>query len=269
MKSRRLGWAGLELEADGQTLVIDPLLDPGVFAQFLGPSPDRLIPPRSGAACAVLLTHLHRDHADIAAVRKALGSDGMVARPKRKPSESELDQLTTGEAEAALAESGLRTRECEPGASFQTGPFSVTSLFASDGLGSPQVSWLVEADGQRLLHAGDTLWHGAWWDFATLHGPIDVACLPANGVAVDYPLFQPAVSIPAVMGPEQAVEAARAMRAGVIVPIHYNQTFEHPDLYRPVPDAGTRLRRLAAQAELEAWFLEPGEWAEVRSSSRG
>ena len=72
----------------------------------------------------------------------------------------------------------------------------MTALFASDGFGSPQVSWLIEADGERVIHGGDTLWHGAWWDVALAHGPIDIACLPANGAAVSFPQWQPAASVP-------------------------------------------------------------------------
>src|SRR5438034_10949586 len=34
---RKLGWAGLEVEADGQRLVIDPLLTLGDLEQFVGP----------------------------------------------------------------------------------------------------------------------------------------------------------------------------------------------------------------------------------------
>ena len=105
-------------------------------------------------------------------------------------------------------------RECAAGDRFEIGPFSVVALFASDGLGAHQVSWLVEADDTRLLHAGDTLWHGAWWDFAVHHGPIDVACLPANGAVINYPGFQPAAEVGAVMGPDEAVGAARALAAG-------------------------------------------------------
>jgi L-ascorbate metabolism protein UlaG (beta-lactamase superfamily) len=151
-------------------------------------------------------------------------------------------------------------RSCLPGDVVEIAPFTITALPASDGLGSPQVSWLIKADSHSVLHAGDTLWHGGWWDVAPAHGPIDVACLPANGVEVNYPQWQPAVDVPAVMTPEQAVEAARALQARVLVPIHYNRTFEHPDYYRPARDAVERIQELAARHELEVWFLEPGEW---------
>lgn len=126
----------------------------------------------------------------------------------------------------------------------------MTATFASDGPGSPQVSWLIKADGQNVFHGGDTLWHGAWWDVALAHGPIDIACLPANGVEVNFPNLQPRVAVPAVMTPEQAVEAACALQARLMVPIHYNRTFEHPEHYRPVADARTQINGLAAKVSV-------------------
>lgn len=67
-----------------------------------------------------------------------------------------------------------------PGEHRTLGPFTVTATFASDGLGSPQVGWVIEAAGQRVFHGGDTLWHGHWWQIAETHGPIDLACLPGE-----------------------------------------------------------------------------------------
>jgi L-ascorbate metabolism protein UlaG (beta-lactamase superfamily) len=195
-------------------------------------------------------------------------SGGTVFRPARKRVESALDEFATGEAGTALAASGLQMRSCVAGDASEIGPFTVTALPASDGLGSPQVSWLVQADSQSVLHAGDTLWHGGWWDVAAAHGPIDVAVLPANGVEVDYPQWQPAVTVPAVMTPEQAVEAARALQAWNLVPIHYNRTFEHPDYYRPLADAGQRIEELAATRDLNVSFLEPGDRVDIELAPR-
>ena len=100
----------------------------------------------------------------------------------------------------------------------EVGPFTATALFASDGLGSPQVSWLLEADGRKVLHGGDTAWHGAWWNFVAAHGNVDVACLPGNGARVTYPGWEPAVEESAVMTPEQSVDAAHVLGAGTLVP---------------------------------------------------
>ena len=268
MRLRRLGWAGLELEAGGESVVVDHVLDPRIFSAFFEEPRDEFIAPEPGRAQAALLTHLHRDHADVAAIEQAVTSGGSVLRPARKRVESALDEFATGEAETALAASGLQVRSCVPADAFEIGPFTITTLPASDGLGSPQVSWLIRADSQSVLHAGDTLWHGGWWNVPAAHGPIDVAVLPANGVEVDYPQWQPAVTVPAVMTPEQAVEAARALQARSLVPIHFNRTFEHHNYYRPLADAGQRIEELAAAREISVRFLEPGDWVDVELPSR-
>jgi L-ascorbate metabolism protein UlaG (beta-lactamase superfamily) len=266
LRWRRLGWAGLEVEADGSSIIVDHLRDAGrILTPILTDDGDDLIAPEPRRATAALVTHLHRDHADFAAISEALAEDGIVLRPPRKRVETELDEVATGEAEAALAASALSTRVFEPGDSVRVGALSITALPASDGLGSPQVSWLIEADGSKLVHAGDTLWHGAWWDIAAAHGPVDIAFLPANGVAIEYPGWQPPVTVPAVMTPEQAVEAARALRAQTLVPIHFNRTFEHPKYYRPVADARRRAERLGAARGMEVRFAEPGKWSELGS----
>jgi L-ascorbate metabolism protein UlaG (beta-lactamase superfamily) len=263
VRLRRLGWAGLELETDGQSVVIDHVVDTGLLSAIFGDPRDELISPEPGRARAALLTHLHRDHADVAAIEAALAGDGIVLRPARKRAESPLDEAATGEAEAALAASRLRVYPCEPGDVFEIGPFAITALPASDGLGSPQVSWLVKADSQTVLHAGDTLWHGGWWDVVAGHGPVDLAFLPANGAEIAFPQWQPAATVPAVMTPEQAVDAARALQARSLVPIHYNRTFEHPDYYRPVADARERLEDLAGRRGIAIRFLEPGDWVDA------
>ena len=45
----------------------------------------------------------------------------------------------------------------------EIGPFTITAVPAVDGFGDPQVSWVIAAAGRRILHAGDTLFHGSWW----------------------------------------------------------------------------------------------------------
>src|SRR3954464_11311305 len=84
---RWLGLAGVEIEAAGESVVIDPLADVGaVFAPFgdavAGGAVPALVPPqRAGRAVAGLVTHLHRDHTDAAALAAALAPGAPVLRP--------------------------------------------------------------------------------------------------------------------------------------------------------------------------------------------
>ena len=109
----------------------------------------------------------------------------------------------------------------------------LTALPAVDGLGDPQVAWLVEADGLRVLHLGDTVFHGYWWRMAKRHGPFDVVFAPINGAVVDFPHLQPPSSMPAAMEPEQAALAGDLLGAGTVVPMHYDG-YEIDPWYLPV-----------------------------------
>jgi L-ascorbate metabolism protein UlaG (beta-lactamase superfamily) len=263
MNIRRLGWAGLELESDGTSLVIDHLLDPGSFSAFFHADCEPLVTPARHGAQAALVTHLHRDHTDVDAIQHALGEGAAVYRPRPSRRPTDLDVILTGEGEAGLTASGRTLHECDPADTHRIGPFTVTALPASDAFGSPQVSWLVEADGQRILHGGDTLWHGSWWNIARQHGPIDIACLPANGAKIAFPLWQPAADVESVMTPAQAVEAARALRAHTLVPIHHQRSFEHEVFYRPLHNTEALISAHAARAAVVPQFLDPGVWSSV------
>jgi L-ascorbate metabolism protein UlaG (beta-lactamase superfamily) len=131
-------------------------------------------------------------------------------------------------------------------------------LPAVDGLGDPQVSWLVEADGRRVLHLGDTLFHSYWWRMARRHGPFDVVFAPINGAVVDFPHLQPPSPLAAAMEPEQAAIAGELLGARTVVPMHYDG-FAIDPWYRPIADAGERFEAATAGRLYEVRVLEPGE----------
>lgn len=262
MRMRRLGWAGVELEHDGSSLIIDNITTGGIFDAFMREGEDELIGP-SQKPLAALVTHLHRDHTDVAALQQALGDWGLVLRPGQVRFVSEMQKFSVIGIEEEFAKSSLKTDELDVGDSREIGPFTVTAAYSVDGLGAPQVSWVVEAGGATVFHGGDTLWHGSWWDIAAEHGPIGAAFLPANSAELNYPMQQPAVNIPAVLNPEQAVEAAYALQASVLVPTHFSRKFEHDEYYRPIHDARTRLETAAAARNIDLAFPEIGQFLEV------
>lgn len=263
MRFRRLGWAGVEIEQDGEKLVIDHLKSFGAYEFFLGPEDDRdtLVGLEPGSVSIALVTHLHRDHTDPDGLALALGDDGLVLRPPTVEFESPLQQVAALPTERELEETGLRTHVMTAGARYEHGPFEIHATFASDGLGAPQVGWIIKTAEGTVFHNGDTLWHGAWWDIAAQHGPIDVAFLPANGVVTLFPPQDPPADEPADLTPAQALAAARALKAGVLVPIHFNRTFEDERFYRPMHGARTELE--SAAGDLPLLFPEIGEWLDV------
>jgi len=263
MRVRWLGWAGVEIEADGATVVIDPLADPGATFAPLGEEAKRtklpaiVAPEARGTAVAGLVSHLHRDHTDAGALAGALSEDAAVHEPVR-PGGADAENLSLAQASSELERAGLRRREAETWGRFEVGPFAFTPLPAVDGLGDPQVSWLVEADSQRVLHLGDTVFHGYWWRMAKRHGPFDVVFAPINGAVVDFPHLQPPSPLAAAMEPEQAAVAAEALGARTLVPMHYGG-FEIDPWYQPIEDAAARFETATAERPYEARVLEPGE----------
>ncbi len=263
MKLRWLGWAGVEIEAEGASVVIDPLADPGATYAPLGEEarraelPSVVVPGARGEAVAGLVTHLHRDHADADALARALGADATVHEPLW-PGGAGAENLALAQANHELDRAQLRRAAIEPWKRVAIGPFTFTALPAVDGLGDPQVSWLVEAGGRRALHLGDTTFHGCWWRIARRHGPFDVVLAPINGAVIDFPQLQPPSTLAATMEPEQAALAGELLGAGVVVPIHYGGFGIEP-FYRPVEDAVGRFTAAAAGRSYEARVLEPGE----------
>ncbi|MFR9731261.1 MBL fold metallo-hydrolase [Saccharopolyspora sp. MS10] len=215
MHIRRLAWAGLEIEAAGTTLVVDLVRYPTELFGLRNPEAELPL-PAAGSVDAALVTHLHADHTGVPALVRALRPGAPVFRP------APFADALTEQVERDLSASGLVTEVMAEWDRREVGPFRITAVPAVDGLGSPQVSWVVEAGGRRVLHGGDTLFHGAWWSIAQRCGPFDAVFLPINGPVVDAPALQPPSPFPAALTPRQAAVAARILGASAAVPIHHD-----------------------------------------------
>ena len=224
--------------------------------QFVGPSHEPL-PPPSRPLTAALVTHLHGDHTDPPALARALQPGAPVLRPAVSTAEG-LDSAGTFGAEAGLAEHGLATDIVDVWDSRTIGPFTVTAVPAVDGFGDPQVSWVVEADGERILHAGDTIFHGFWWSIVARLGPIGTAFLPVNGAVCEFPHKQPFSPIPATLDPERAAAAAHLLQVDRAIPIHYG-AIEGPPIYAPIADAAQAFAREAAALGVTTEIIAPGD----------
>lgn len=254
MRLRYLGWAGVEIDHDGHTLLIDsiedasPLFSHEKFTSSLRP----------GDTTAALVTHLHSDHADPVAIKAALADGAPVFRPE--PSSGSGDDLKwTEHAEAQFREVGLEPEVVQPWEERSAGPFRIIAVPSVDGLGDPQRCWIVECEGTRILHAGDTLFHGYWWAIARAFGPIDVAFLPINGPVLELPHLQPPSPFHAAMLPEEAAVAAQILRARIAVPIHYG-SLHKPPIYIETPRATERFSEKAKELGVVPLIAARGEW---------
>jgi L-ascorbate metabolism protein UlaG (beta-lactamase superfamily) len=257
MKITRLGWAGLELEAAGEIAVVDLLQSTEPMRQFMGEAHTPLpAPSRAGAAILALVTHLHQDHTDADAIAAALAPDGVLLRPA--PDSGEFLELAAQQgAEERLTELGVRQQTVAVWETVEAGPFRATAVPAVDGFGDVQISWIVEAQGTRIYHGGDTLFHGAWWRARMRTGDIDYAFLPVNGPTVSLPHRQPASVRTAVMTPAEAAAAAQLLGARETIPIHYD-TINNPPIYTQTDDPAGAFLREAATLGISARIVEPG-----------
>ncbi len=243
MNIRWLGWAGVEIEEQGEHVVIDPLADAGAVFSWLGEKADGLprpaiTAPRPGAI-AGLVTHLHRDHADAGALQAALTTDAPVYEPESYGG-ARVEQLAVIQADTEMTNAGLHRRPTPAWMAETVGPFTITALPAVDGTGDPQVSWLIEAGDTRVLHLGDTMYHAWWWRFRERFGAPDVLLAPVNGARLTFPHRVPASPLPGALDPEQAALAGEILKAEQLVPIHYDG-YDVPGVYQPVEDTLTRL----------------------------
>jgi L-ascorbate metabolism protein UlaG (beta-lactamase superfamily) len=268
MRLTWLGWAGVELEVGGATVVVDPVQDAGaVFAHLderTAVRPPHVVPSTPGRAVAGLVTHLHRDHADAKALAEALAPGAPVLEPPAGDGDA-LEELALAQAERELAAAGLDRRRLAAWESVTAGQFTLTALPASDGVGDPQVAWLIQADGVRVLHLGDTMFHGYWWRMARRHGPFDVVLVPVNGAVVDFPHRQPASPLPVALDPGQAAIATWILGARRAIPIHADG-YDIDGVYHPITDAAKGFAAAAAERDVPVRILDPGETIEISAA---
>jgi L-ascorbate metabolism protein UlaG (beta-lactamase superfamily) len=260
MRIRWLGWAGIELEAEGETLVIDLLGNPAGVLEGTGlsaPLPHVVPAAAEGNVLAGLCTHLHRDHTDAGALARTLRPGGAVLHPASFGGD-EHENLWTLKADAELSALRLDRHEMRYWQTATVGPFTIAAVPAVDVLGDPQVSWAIEAGGKRVIHLGDSMFHGYWWRAARRYGPFDAVLTPINGPVVRFPHCQPPSPFPASLDVEHAAVAARLLGAKVAVPIHYDG-FHLDGHYETRPDELARFVQAASGERYAVADLNQGD----------
>ena len=225
VRLRRLTWAGVEMIAGNTRVLIDPLENVTPLAGFLGAPrhPLARIEECPTLETHALVTHLHPDHCDRELLTR-IARNGTIG--------------CHAPIVDALAGDGVAATPLRLGEPHRLGPFTATAVVSLDWRGDDQVAWILEADGVRVIHCGDTIWHGSWWKIAREHGPFHVAFLPINGVLTQLEGFTP-TSVPATLTPEQAVEAAVVLNASTACAIHHG-LFHNPPAYAEQPNARER-----------------------------
>lgn len=227
---QRLSWAGILIKFKQTTILVDPLYH--INTEFFGyPHETFYSFHHLGHIDAVLITHLHSDHFDPKAIASFLGSDIPVYVPKASLKEAQRSILNNI--------IGIEINNI-----ITCGSLEITATHSVDGLRDPQIAWIIKAEDKRLIHCGDTLWHGYWWKISKEHRPFDVACLPVNGATIHDSDLTP-TDQPICLTPEQAVSAAVILGAKKLIPIHFG-AFHHPPQYTQTPKLMERLHHAAS-----------------------
>ena len=247
-----IGHATWLIQAGGAAFLTDP-----IFSDDCSPYPIPRIPRRVApgvaladlpAIDAVLLSHGHYDHCDVASLR-ALRSARVCAVPLGL---GRLVRGCTPETEVVEAEWGERLDGGAAGA-----PFALTCVPAQHAAARSAFDrnetlwcgWLIDAGGKRIYFAGDTGRAGFFGELGAWIGGVDVALLPIGAYRPRW--FMESVHC----DPGEAVRIHRQLHARRSLAMHWG-TFDLTD--EPLGEPPLALARAAATAG-----LAPGEFTAI------
>ena len=249
-----LGHATVLVEMNDVRLLTDPLLGSSLGPlRRLGPTPD---PVSIGPVDAVLVSHAHPDHFDLASLRRIIGRPLLIV-PRGLGHAAGRTGYPVHELRAGEGLDVVASRSEASGAS----RVGVTAVPARHWRWPFQprvrcVGFLVDG-AIGIYFAGDTALFPA---MDRLSGKVAVALLPVGRWGPHRG--------PDRLTPASAVEAMHRMGAPAAIPIHWG-TFHPPGLPpgrwgSPGADAGARFADAAAQhgTGLDVRVLRPGESTE-------
>ena len=247
-------WAGhstVLIELDGVRLLTDPLLRDRV-----GPLSRMAAPVRAQLAediDAVLISHLHSDHADLPSLSSIAGATRVLAPPGAARwlaanGLHNVQPIAAGEQASVAGVTVSATPASHDGRRWPLGP------------GAPAVGYVVSGS-QACYFAGDT---DLFFGMSELAGTIDLALLPVWG-------WGPTLG-PGHLDPGRAATAARLIAPRVAVPIHWGTFSLGWPARRPAdPQRPARsFRDLAAREApgVQVRLLAPGERTEVTAAEQ-
>jgi L-ascorbate metabolism protein UlaG (beta-lactamase superfamily) len=199
-----LGHASVLIELEGRRLLTDPVLRGRVA--HLRRKPPEVDMGATADLAAVLISHLHRDHLDLASLR-LLGRD--------------VPLLVPVGAGAWLRRRGFTAvTELHAGDLTTVGPVTVSAVRADHGarrgpLGPRAEPLGYVVRGRRAVYfAGDT---ARFSEMSALGGSLDVALLPVGG-------WGPTLG-PGHMDPLDAARAVAQLSPRLAIPIHWGTLF--------------------------------------------
>jgi L-ascorbate metabolism protein UlaG (beta-lactamase superfamily) len=237
-----VGHATVLIELGGVRLITDPVLRSRIGPlRRHGPLP---LPEVTHHLDALLVSHLHHDHADLPSLRRI---------------DRDVPTLVAPGTERFFARRGFTAvTELAPGESVKVGEVAITAVEAKHPSrrrlerDSEAIGFLLTGTGRRVYFAGDT----DLFDGMRELGPgLDLALLPIWGWGSSIG--------PGHLDPERAARAAALLSPRIVVPIHWGTLY-------PLGLARLRLGPLRSPPrELAAWMGELAPQVEVRVLAPG
>jgi L-ascorbate metabolism protein UlaG (beta-lactamase superfamily) len=214
----RVTWFGHSaslVELAGKNILLDPMLSiemgpvswatPNRYNRQLPISPDQL-PPID----AVLISHDHYDHLDYQTIRRIKGKVAHFYVPlgigvhlrRWGVAPERITEMNWGDS----AQVGGLTVRCTPSRHFSgRGITNRNSTLWS--------SWVMESAKKRIFYSGDGGYGPHFATIGATYGPFDLAVMECGQYDPQWAQIH--------MKPEQSVQAARDVRAGVMLPVHW------------------------------------------------
>ncbi len=185
MKVTFLGHACFLLESGGDSLIFDPFLKGNSLAP---------VTPEDVRANYILVSHFHGDH---------FGDTETIAR------KNDATIISSAEIAGYCLDKGLKAHKMHIGGKhgFDFGWVKLTQAFHGAGIpGGLACGFVVNLEGKNVYFAGDT---GLFGDMALIgEENLDLALLPIGDNFT--------------MGAEDALKAAKMLKASTVIPMHYN-----------------------------------------------
>ena len=218
-----LGQSGFLVAHEGRHLLLDPYLSDSLTHKYAGTDKPHermtelvIEPEKLGFVDVVTASHAHTDHLDPDTLRALPGATLVAPRAHR---------------ELAAERSGREPVTIDDGETIAVAGFEITAVPAAheaierDEAGHMlHLGYVIRCGETTIYHAGDTL---PYTGMAERIGPVDLALLPINGRA-------PERRVAGNLTGEEAAALARALPAGLVVPMHYEMfafNTEPPDAF--------------------------------------
>ena len=254
-----LGQSGFALCGAESIVLIDPWLSTALEeedAEVTRPVPPALRPEDVEAADLVCVTHEHADHLDprtlgaiAAQVPDAIFLAPAPAVPLVERAGVPRGRIHPAHDGVALEAAGARVTALKAAHELHPDAFGGYRFWLDERGDHRALSYLVELDGHRIFHAGDTIWWPGMEDALRELEP-DVAILPING----RDAMREARGLWGNLNADEAAALAAAAGVPAVIPCHFDGVAGNLG----DPDAFVAALH-AAGPEIRAHVLHPGD----------